>query len=317
MTTKTLRRRKTIAQVLEKNFSLVSPSKKRILVQLSHKDISLDSPYLGDDNRPKLKGESDSAYLLRLEIPELVQSILSSGQQTPGLVLEYSPGKYILVYGFRRYHATREAGVPFWAEVLPAGTPKAILYMATLSENAHRKNLNPSDMCRRCARLYHDAGLTIQQISVSSGYSTSTVEAMIKTAKFPEMLELLRVKSLSVGTMDSIMYGFHYSKFTKAQREDFKNAIKRATVRGEDGKLQNPKPYFVRHVVERISQNKPVDNLQLGRRLSRIQRFPTGRWLLSPMSLAKSHVSQAEKDAGIKDLRLFLKEWESRPVGRA
>ena len=310
----TLERKGSVASTISSVFKLVPAGKKRVLRLIPHNDVSLDSPYLGDDNRPKLKGESDSTYLLRLGIPELVQSILNSGQQTPGLVLEYKPGKYKLVYGFRRYFATRESGIAFWAEVLPAGTSAEVLYMATLSENAHRKDLHPVDMCRRCHRLFHKAGLTLQQISVSSGYSIATVDAMIKAAKYPEMLSLLRTKSLKLGSLATIISQLHYDRFSNVQRNSFKKVIERSTVRDEEGRAKTPNSRFIRHAVSHISQNKPLRNLRSGQQFSRILRFPTGRWILGSMHLPKCHASLAEKNAGAKDLHRFLKEWESRPV---
>jgi ParB/RepB/Spo0J family partition protein len=293
-----------------KLFQLIPSTAKRNLAYLKTSDIILNNDFLGDDNRPRKKNESVEAYEKRIELDKLAASIHSSGQRTPGLVKPTSGSKYNLIYGFRRYHACKKLGIDFWAEVVSKAISRQEMLSATLSENAHRRDLNNGDLARRLYRCHVKEGIPKDKLAIDCGFPLITVSSLIKAAKMPELLSALYQDHFSLYQLQDLMVNYHYDKFSSKQRERVSVAFKKG--RSDGGKLRNS---YIRHVVERVGAKKSLSSLKSNTRLSRIFRQPSGAWMLqSCYKPAKAFKSLGDKKALIKDLAIFLRAVRSTPV---
>lgn len=112
----------------------------------------------------------------------LVTSMSAHGLQQPVGVAEDErvPGRFILIYGFRRVRAARELGWPAVpCVVFPAGTPEETLYTLNSAENFARKDLSDFEKATRAAFMREKFGTDPAEFARRTGIPQSTVEVLM------------------------------------------------------------------------------------------------------------------------------------------
>lgn len=125
----------------------------------------------------------------------LFESIKKQGLLQPPGVCEIGPGKYRVVFGFRRFQALQKLvkdGVKGFPEeqeftVVPSSDSET----ACLAENAARKDLNPAELSKALLKI-HKGGLSGVKIAKMCGMSVSHVNNLLRVAEglIPELSEV-------------------------------------------------------------------------------------------------------------------------------
>jgi ParB family chromosome partitioning protein len=131
-------------------------------------------------------------------IDELAESIRQIGLLQPPLVQEIESGKYKLIEGQRRFLAVKQLG---WKKIqvllLRKPIDLALAKLASLSENLHRKAVNPDDVASACEYLSKYFGSDKEAAKVL-GISLPTFKKNLAYRIVPEELkELVRKKIIS------------------------------------------------------------------------------------------------------------------------
>lgn len=138
------------------------------------------------------------------DVDDLVQSLDSTGQQTPIGVTDDSDGGYALVYGFRRLHAAKQLG---WdsidARVIQSGS-EADLLILNLQENVTRKNLTPIEEAHAIQRIL-EAGKSESEIRKALGFTKTLITQRLALLGMSEAIQgALSDDGISVGQARAI-----------------------------------------------------------------------------------------------------------------
>lgn len=131
----------------------------------------------------------------------LADSVREHGVIQPILVreLEFSPGKYEIVAGERRFRAAEMAGIDEIPVAIMTGDDLEVAKVS-LIENVQRKDLNPVEEAMAYRVLMDRFGLTQDQVASQAGKNRSTVANLLRLLDLPEeVLVMLRDGSLSAG----------------------------------------------------------------------------------------------------------------------
>ena len=132
-------------------------------------------------------------------LEELAESIKANGVVQPILVRpsEDEPGRYILVLGERRLHASKKAG----KNTVPAMVRKLSLQQAaevTIIENLQREDLSPLEQAEAFRVLSKDFQMTQAEIGQRVGLSRESVTNYMRLLKLPrEVMQMLAEKRIS------------------------------------------------------------------------------------------------------------------------
>lgn len=112
-------------------------------------------------------------------LAELAESIAVHGVLEPIVVRPDGDGTYEIVFGARRYRATKLAGGTEIPAIVRSYTDAEVLEVQ-LIENLQREDMSPLDEARGFKRLVDEAKLTAQQIAERIGKSVEYVYARMK-----------------------------------------------------------------------------------------------------------------------------------------
>jgi ParB family chromosome partitioning protein len=132
-------------------------------------------------------------------LEELADSIKANGVVQPIVVRpsDEEDGRYILVLGERRLHASKKAGKTH----IPALVRKVSLQQAaemTIVENLQREDLSPLEQAEAFRVLSNQFQLTQQQIAERVGLSRVSVANYMRLLKLPvEVMQLLAEKKIN------------------------------------------------------------------------------------------------------------------------
>jgi ParB family transcriptional regulator, chromosome partitioning protein len=132
-------------------------------------------------------------------LEELAESIRASGVVQPVVLRPAANGRYQLVAGERRWHASRRAGkMTIPAVVRQISNEQAM--EITIIENLQREDLNPMEQARAFERLSREFGLTQEQIAARTGKDRASIANFIRLLKLPEDVQnALEAGALSFG----------------------------------------------------------------------------------------------------------------------
>ena len=120
------------------------------------------------------------------DVQDLAFDVKRNGVLEPVLVRPINGGKYQLLAGNRRYHAAKLAGLKqIPARVLHVDDSKAL--EIALSENLHRRDLNPVELARAFKSLV-DQGYRVEEIAKMFGKSRPWVSNHIRILRLPDFI---------------------------------------------------------------------------------------------------------------------------------
>src|SRR6476660_648876 len=157
----------------------------------SAQEISIDSI---DPNPYQTRRRINEATL-----EELAESIRASGVVQPVILRPVANGRYQLVAGERRWHASRRAGKTTIPAVVRQISNEQAMEI-TIIENLQREDLNPVEQARAFERLSREFGLTQEQIATRTGKDRASIANFIRLLKLPEAVQnALESGALSFG----------------------------------------------------------------------------------------------------------------------
>src|SRR6478752_1190442 len=157
-------------------------------VTASPQEISIDSI---DPNPYQTRRRINEAAL-----EELAESIRASGVVQPVVLRPVANGRFQLVAGERRWHASKRAGkVSIPAVVRQISNEQAM--EITIIENLQREDLNPMEQARAFERLSREFGMTQEQIATRTGKDRASIANFIRLLKLPEQVQ----NALETGTL--------------------------------------------------------------------------------------------------------------------
>ena len=131
-------------------------------------------------------------------LEELADSIKANGVVQPIMVRPADDeGRYVLILGERRLHASKKAGkthIPAIVRRVPAQQAAEM----TIVENLQREDLSPIEQAESFRVLSQEFNLTQQEIATRVGLSRASVANYMRLLKLPpSVLELLAQKSIN------------------------------------------------------------------------------------------------------------------------
>jgi len=157
----------------------------------SAQEISIDSI---DPNPYQTRRRINEAAL-----EELAESIRASGVVQPVVLRPAANGRFQLVAGERRWHASRRAGKTTIPAVVRQISNEQAMEI-TIIENLQREDLNPVEQARAFERLSREFGLTQEQIAARTGKDRASIANFIRLLKLPEDVQnALEAGALSFG----------------------------------------------------------------------------------------------------------------------
>jgi len=150
-------------------------------------------------------------------LEELTNSIKASGVLQPVVVRPAEhEGRYILILGERRLHASRLAG----KTTIPAMVRRASEQQAvemTIIENLQREDLSPLEQAEAFRMLSEEFKLTQQQIGERVGLSRESVSNYMRLLRLPrEVMQLLAEKKLKFAEARELLKLESDDKITQA-----------------------------------------------------------------------------------------------------
>ena len=150
-------------------------------------------------------------------LEELADSIRANGVVQPIMVRpSEEEGRYILVLGERRLHASKKAG----KTTIPAMVRRVSLQQAaemTIIENLQRENLSALEQAEAFRILSNEFSLTQQQIGERVGLSRESVANYMRLLKLPrEVMQLLAEKKISFGEAKELLKLDNNDQISKA-----------------------------------------------------------------------------------------------------
>jgi ParB family transcriptional regulator, chromosome partitioning protein len=139
-------------------------------------------------------------------LEELADSIRANGVVQPIVVRPATePGRYILVMGERRLHASKKAGKTHIPALLRRISEQQAAEM-TIVENLQREDLSPLEQAQAFRVLSSQFNLTQQQISERVGLSRVSVANYMRLLKLPrEVMEMLAEKRINFSQAKELM----------------------------------------------------------------------------------------------------------------
>jgi len=154
---------------------------------------------------------------------ELAASIRSNGVVQP-VVLRRVEGRYQLIAGERRWHASKLAGKQTVPAIVKEASNEQAMEM-TIIENLQREDLNPIEQARAYERLSREFSLTQEQMAQRTGKDRSSVANFLRLLKLPVEVQLdVESGSLSFGHAKVLMM----LDSVEAQQELAKRAVEDA-----------------------------------------------------------------------------------------
>lgn len=129
-------------------------------------------------------------------LEELTESIRASGVVQPVVLRPAANGRYQLVAGERRWHASRRAGKTTIPAVVRQISNEQAMEI-TIIENLQREDLNPVEQARAFERLSREFGLTQEQIASRTGKDRASISNFVRLLKLPEDVQ----NALEAGTL--------------------------------------------------------------------------------------------------------------------
>jgi ParB family chromosome partitioning protein len=121
-------------------------------------------------------------------LEELAESIRASGVVQPVVLRPALNGRYQLVAGERRWHASRRAGKTTIPAVVRQISNEQAMEI-TIIENLQREDLNPVEQARAFERLSREFGMTQEQIAARTGKDRASIANFIRLLKLPEEVQ--------------------------------------------------------------------------------------------------------------------------------
>src|SRR5438309_3700620 len=132
-------------------------------------------------------------------LEELAESIRASGVVQPVVLRPGPNGRFQLVAGERRWHASKRAGKTTIPAVIRQISNEQAMEI-TIIENLQREDLNPIEQARAFERLSREFGLTQEQIASRTGKDRASIANFIRLLKLPEDVQnALEAGALSFG----------------------------------------------------------------------------------------------------------------------
>ena len=103
-------------------------------------------------------------HINEIALEELTESIRASGVVQPVVLRPVANGRFQLVAGERRWHASKRAGKTSIPAVVRQISNEQAMEI-TIIENLQREDLNPVEQARAFERLSREFGLTQEQIA--------------------------------------------------------------------------------------------------------------------------------------------------------
>ena len=129
-------------------------------------------------------------------LEELAESIRASGVVQPVVLRPAANGRYQLVAGERRWHASKRAGKTTIPAVVRQISNEQAMEI-TIIENLQREDLNPVEQARAFERLSREFGMTQEQIASRTGKDRASIANFIRLLKLPEEVQ----NALEAGTL--------------------------------------------------------------------------------------------------------------------
>lgn len=118
-------------------------------------------------------------------LQELAESIRASGVVQPVVLRPGPNGRFQLVAGERRWHASKRAGKTTIPAVVRQISNEQAMEI-TIIENLQREDLNPMEQARAFERLSREFSLTQEQIASRTGKDRASIANFIRLLKLPE-----------------------------------------------------------------------------------------------------------------------------------
>lgn len=132
-------------------------------------------------------------------LEELAESIRASGVVQPVILRPIANGRFQLVAGERRWHASKRAGKTTIPAVVRQISNEQAMEI-TIIENLQREDLNPMEQARAFERLSRESSLTQEQIAARTGKDRASIANFIRLLKLPEGVQnALEAGALSFG----------------------------------------------------------------------------------------------------------------------
>jgi ParB family chromosome partitioning protein len=132
-------------------------------------------------------------------LEELAESIRTSGVIQPVILRPIANGRFQLVAGERRWHASKRAGKTTIPAVVRQISNEHAMEI-TIIENLQREDLNPMEQARAFERLSREFSLTQEQIAARTGKDRASIANFIRLLKLPEDVQnALEAGALSFG----------------------------------------------------------------------------------------------------------------------
>jgi ParB family chromosome partitioning protein len=172
---------------------------------------------------------------------ELAESIRASGVVQPVVLRPGPNGRFQLVAGERRWHASKRAGKTTIPAVIRQISNEQAMEI-TIIENLQREDLNPIEQAKAFERLSREFGLTQEQIAARTGKDRASIANFIRLLKLPEALQdtlETGVLSFGHGKVLLALAGFP-EHMERAAREVIEKQLSVRQTEELIGKLLNP-----------------------------------------------------------------------------
>jgi len=172
---------------------------------------------------------------------ELAESIRASGVVQPVVLRPGPNGRFQLVAGERRWHASKRAGKTTIPAVIRQMSNEQAMEI-TIIENLQREDLNPIEQAKAFERLSREFGLTQEQIAARTGKDRASIANFIRLLKLPESLQdalETGVLSFGHGKVLLALAGFP-EHMERAAREVIEKQLSVRQTEELVGKLLNP-----------------------------------------------------------------------------
>ena len=155
--------------------------------------IAVPAPHAGNPQEVLIDSIDPNPYQTRRRInetalEELAESIRASGVVQPVVLRPGPNGRFQLVAGERRWHASKRAGKTSIPAVIRQISNEQAMEI-TIIENLQREDLNPMEQARAFERLSREFGLTQEQIAARTGKDRASIANFIRLLKLPEALQ--------------------------------------------------------------------------------------------------------------------------------
>src|SRR5579859_1562020 len=174
-------------------------------------------------------------------LEELAESIRPSGVVQPVVLRPVLNGRFQLVAGERRWHASKRAGKTTIPAVIRQISNEQAMEI-TIIENLQREDLNPIEQAKAFERLSREFGLTQEQIASRTGKDRASIANFIRLLKLPEALQdalETGVLSFGHGKVLLALAGFP-EHMERAAREVMEKQLSVRQTEDLVGKLLNP-----------------------------------------------------------------------------